>query len=392
MRRDPGLIFANLGCENDWAPSSARRGLSARAMCTAVACATTLRAFALPGDKLWVPGPVEDLVLPQAPGLEEVELIGGRLRGLSFAHVLAWGETEAAQAIRKRARRVPGGLDGPLGEVLWRAPAPGVEAARSANDRRFALECSRSLGCALEGAAVIGTITELRTWLDRELPGRSTGDAWVLKAPYSSSGRERVQGAGQKLPASLEGRIASLLGRFGGLICEPWMDRTADFGVCAILGEESLRALPPHRLEVDSHGAFLGIALRPGAPGDCGLEPLELTELQRVVEGVAIRLRALGYCGPFGIDCWRWRDLSGAVRFHPLGEINARMSFGLVARALAERLEAAGEMAAQSGLFRMRVGDVEAMRRAREASGARVIPLVESRESPEVAAWIELQG
>ena len=44
-------------------------------------------------------------------------------------------------------------------------------------------------------------------------------------------------------------------------------------------------------------------------------------------------LRREGYVGPFGIDAWAYGN-----SFNPLGEINARMTFGLVAWALAERL------------------------------------------------------
>jgi hypothetical protein len=40
--------------------------------------------------------------------------------------------------------------------------------------------------------------------------------------------------------------------------------------------------------------------------------------------------------GPFGIDAWRHRLPDGTLALNPLGEINARMTFGLVAWALEE--------------------------------------------------------
>jgi 1,4-dihydroxy-2-naphthoate octaprenyltransferase len=37
------------------------------------------------------------------------------------------------------------------------------------------------------------------------------------------------------------------------------------------------------------------------------------------------------------VDAWTYRKADGTVVFHPLGEINARMTFGLVAWAGASR-------------------------------------------------------
>ena len=42
--------------------------------------------------------------------------------------------------------------------------------------------------------------------------------------------------------------------------------------------------------------------------------------------------------GIYGIDAYRYRDDAGAVAFQPLCELNARMSFGHVARALVDRI------------------------------------------------------
>jgi hypothetical protein len=54
-------------------------------------------------------------------------------------------------------------------------------------------------------------------------------------------------------------------------------------------------------------------------------------------EAVAAALGREGYVGPFGIDAWRYRRADGALVLNPLGEINARMTFGLVAWTAAGR-------------------------------------------------------
>ncbi|MEM7233786.1 MAG: hypothetical protein AAF517_16540 [Planctomycetota bacterium] len=45
-----------------------------------------------------------------------------------------------------------------------------------------------------------------------------------------------------------------------------------------------------------------------------------------------------GYRGPISIDSWMYLDAGCRARLRTLGEINARLSFGFVARALAELL------------------------------------------------------
>jgi hypothetical protein len=156
--------------------------------------------------------------------------------------------------------------------------------------------------------------------LDRFLP--SSPSAWVVKAPLSASGRSRyIERKGPLLSDPKSRRtVERLFESHGPLLFEPWMERTADFGCSALLTESELKIVGFHRQMVDIKGQFVGIEL-----------PAEVPEMP--VDAVAEALRRAGYVGPFGIDAWSYGDA-----FNPLGEINARMTFGLVAWALAERL------------------------------------------------------
>jgi len=162
-----------------------------------------------------------------------------------------------------------------------------------------------------------------------ELDRLSLPRSWVLKAPLSASGRHRyIEKDGPELPNPKARRtVERLFERHGPLLLEPWMDRIADYGVSALLAHDELRIVGIHGQRVDRKGQFAGIDLQP-----------ELTEEDRdrlleTVEAVAAALKRAGYVGPFGIDAWSYGN-----GFNPLGEINARMTFGLVAWALAERL------------------------------------------------------
>jgi len=50
--------------------------------------------------------------------------------------------------------------------------------------------------------------------------------------------------------------------------------------------------------------------------------------LIRSAEHAAGALSDAGYFGPFGVDAYFWRTGSGALRFNPLGELNARYTMG----------------------------------------------------------------
>src|SRR5262249_6086397 len=155
---------------------------------------------------------------------------------------------------------------------------------------------------------------------------------WVCKARWTSAGRDRARGAGSPT-GELRSRIARMLARFGPLVLEPWLDRVADIGVCGGGAADRARRPPqPPPPPNDASAGFLGIALAPA------VDPALAAPLREVAAAAARRVAVqTGYCGPFAIDAFIYRDGS-AVRLHPLCEINARYSFGWIAHGLARRL------------------------------------------------------
>jgi hypothetical protein len=155
----------------------------------------------------------------------------------------------------------------------------------------------------------------------------------VVKAPLSAAGRSRyIERNGPLLSGAKDRRtVERLFELYGPLLFEPWLDRTADFGCAALLTPTELRVAGFHRQAVDPKGQFAGIDLDAEIP--------ERARMEEALHGVARSLREAGYAGPFGIDAWRYRTPDGKLAFHPLGEINARMTFGLAAWAAAEPAE-----------------------------------------------------
>jgi hypothetical protein len=188
------------------------------------------------------------------------------------------------------------------------------DAAKAVNDRRLALALA-----PVDGARVIDRLAG--DW----------PDAWVAKAPWTAAGRDRVRGRGTPTGETLRA-LDRLLGRSGALVLEPWHDRIVDAGVCARVDRDgTITQQPPHTLLVDARGAFLGIALAEPA-----LAASERAELVAHVDRAGRALAERGYAGPFAVDAYAYTD-HGARKLRPLCEINARYSFGWVARALDQR-------------------------------------------------------
>jgi len=201
-------------------------------------------------------------------------------------------------------------------DTCWAQPD-----AKAVNDRRFA----HGLGFALPGTRVIESVEDL----DGEWP-----EYWVAKAVWTAAGRDRALGEGVPT-GETRSRVRNLVARCGAVVVEPWCLRVQDLGVTSFVGGEPN---PPHTLIVDHRGAFVGIDLR---------EP-KLAEpmWERLYDAVAAADRALaaaGYRGPFTVDAFVYKASDGGAKLHAMCELNARYTFGHVARALAARRLGFGE-------------------------------------------------
>jgi hypothetical protein len=299
-------ILGNLDCEARWAnvalPATVQQRISLYA--------ALLAAFSDERCDIWAPAAVDASRLVAARGWVPPTM-----------HVAPPGpsrpdpsrpDPSRIDTSRADSSRTSGPYD-----LVWADPT-----AREANDRATAFAIAERLGIALPGARLVGSLAELDAAASA-IPG-----PWVAKARWTSAGRDRAQGTGA--PAGeLRARVTALLARFGSLVIEPWLERLVDVGICGTIGPGGVELAAPHGLLTTSRGGFLGIDTAPPA-----LEHAERAELERVAHAAAA---ALPYRGPFTIDAFVYtRD--GERRLHALCEINARHTFGGVARALARRL------------------------------------------------------
>lgn len=166
-----------------------------------------------------------------------------------------------------------------------------------------------------------------------DLPSEGT---WLAKAIFSAAGRERVRFS---RPDEQRTRLERLLARFGALLLEPWVDRVVDLGCAGLVSPTGVEVFPPHRLDSNPAGVFRAAII--DDTGEGVADAPTLTAVRDAAHAAGEALAAAGYRGPFSIDAYLWRDRAGAVHLQRVSEINARLTFGLVARAAAER-EAGG--------------------------------------------------
>jgi hypothetical protein len=252
------------------------------------------------------------------PVRERIALTAALLAALAprdAARIEVWAPA-AVDAAAIRVPRVTMRVGLPARADLWWAqPGP---IARAANDRRLALAVT-----PLSGARTIATVGEL------DAHAAATPGPWVCKAPWTAAGRDRAFGDGPPR-GETRAQLARLLARHGAVVYEPWLARVVDVGTCGRVSDTGAVALAaPHTLLVDGRGRFRGI--------DPALPPLGDAERAAVSADAAragAALAQLGYAGPFTVDAFAYLRGDGTRGVRTICEINARYTFGAVARAL----------------------------------------------------------
>jgi hypothetical protein len=307
-------VVGNLDCEARW-----HGAVLPQRVLTHISAAATLMRFLFEGPiALWTPAPVDRGRLCELPGAAPLELFSGPLPTRA-RH--GWG------AFRDSEGREP-----PAPDRFGISVPVAIATARRVNDRRFAAALASAAGLAPPGATTVTSVEALRHHLRSGGAAASVTDQWICKAPLSAAGRDRVLGRGDTVDGEGERAVQRLLQRFAALTFEPWLARTHDLGVCAIVSPTAIAQRPPHTLLTTPRGGFCGISFAPPP-----LTAAQRAQLEHTVDAVGAALRDAGYLGAFNVDAFLYRDRDDQHHLRPLCEINARLSFGWIAAALADR-------------------------------------------------------
>lgn len=180
-----------------------------------------------------------------------------------------------------------------------------------------------------------------RTWTSPGDPGKGR---WVLKAPFSASGTDRIVGQGP-LDDRHRRWVERVLQRDGEVLWQPWYERLLDLSVHVTAGSSKVDGVT--RFLTSKNGVYRGCVLGSWLGG---LEHETLRALNDRSAGYSLRERMaeagvearrwaeeLGYVGPLSIDLAVVRE-DDAWRVVWL-ETNARNTLGRVGLALGQRLD-----------------------------------------------------
>ncbi len=222
-----------------------------------------------------------------------------------------------------------GKLENPIARLLDELQAPDPGAVQRTADRHFCHRITSASEESLPGAGVAEDLPSARELVSRRLPDGAS--SWVAKSIFSAAGRARAwihPSEGFLGGTPLDSLLAE-----GAVVVEPWLPRIADFGLSAVVMTGRVRVLGIHQQLVDGRGTPREIVLGSDFLSPEGLSKADRDRLLDAAQRVGRSLEAEGYQGVFGVDAWTWQAPDGTARFHPLGEVNPRMTFGLVALA-----------------------------------------------------------
>ncbi len=312
----PRLFFGNFDFEHElanplgWqASAQLQRLLAERAPCWI--------ALADDGDFIWTPQPIADAFWDElsAGGLPRVR-----------------GVVDPSAVLAAGCELVPWGWSRRAMLLAGNTPRPIESSVHAGNSRSWSFELEREFGVELPGSARIERLEDFTDVVSRsasEFSARADEHAWVIKANFGMSARERILGRGSTLTEPQRRWLQRRLTADGVAFFEPWLRVRAEVGVQITVpssgqGVPRLEGLPP--LLTDSQGSYRGSRF-----SFDDTIPIEWQSAVEVCLRAATRLQALGYFGPLGIDAGLYEDSQGRVLVRPLQDINARFTMGRLA-------------------------------------------------------------
>lgn len=248
------------------------------------------------------------------------------------------GSRRATEASDGRTRALlwcptPGALKDVAAAGFEPPGAPPAAVLRTVNDRRFALDLSRSAALVslqerLDSSYPATRAFEAARSFEADFAAREPPLPVRLKRRFGFAGRGQRRCAPGRLATADEAttRWLRVAVEQGGFLLEPEVELELELSLHGLVDDASDGAPLVGRLceqRCDTFGAPLQVL-----PAAAGRVPPLLAECLREAAGeVASALRGAGYFGPFGLDArlFRWR---GQLGVQLIGDLNARFTLG----------------------------------------------------------------
>ncbi|QDT99668.1 hypothetical protein [Gimesia aquarii] len=216
------------------------------------------------------------------------------------------------------------------------ANAPPTAAVQTVNARTFSFQCEQEWDLLLAGSQQLENLEELESAVCALQNHQASQEAsWVVKANFSMSARERIQGQGGQLTDQMRGWARKRFAQGQTLFLEPWVNRKAEAGLqFEIPSQGAPQFVGVALLRSDTHGQYRGSQIT--------VDEQTLEEWQPAIEvgqRVARRAQQAGYFGPLGIDAMCYWDEKGKRQWRPIQDVNARHTMGRLALGFSRFLE-----------------------------------------------------
>ena len=159
---------------------------------------------------------------------------------------------------------------------------------------------------------------------------------YVIKTPFSSSGRGLYWVNDNQLDTRALGWVNSSLKRQGAVSIEPALSRIFDFAAAFYSdGNGNVKHLGLSIFETQSEGRFVGCML--GTQEmllqrlNEYISPEDYMFLAEQISAVLTEVVGHTYCGYLGVDMFIYKTKDGDYAVHPFVELNLRYTIGLIA-------------------------------------------------------------
>lgn len=167
---------------------------------------------------------------------------------------------------------------------------------------------------------------------------------WIVKAPWSSSGKGQLR-LGHPFYPKADEWMGGVLKRQGYLMLERHLDKVADFAMEFQAVGGKVEFMGWSCFETGEHGEYLGNRVAPQEVLEVELRGFLDSRWLLALKSClppALQEAFPGYEGYLGVDMLVYRGEGGEMRLHPCVEINLRCNMGILALRLQERYLAPG--------------------------------------------------
>lgn len=277
-----------------------------------------------------------DLILAPEDLREDAEMLAGRfgingtvcqdtaaIKGIEKAVPWGWSHDAKRQFLKA----------GISEEIL--PPDKAVDRMRELSHRRMSVEIIKTLGQDYP-IAIETTDPDHVVELERHSPG------CFIKSPWSGSGRG-VFCARSLSEGALRRRAEGIIHRQVSVMVERGLDKVMDFAALFHCDGKGVRYGGLSVFATEARGMYSGnlVAPQPILWEEIGkhVDTERLRELIREEERILGTLIGNDYSGWMGVDMMIYRDNDGQKKIMPCVELNLRMTMGVVALKIADRLK-----------------------------------------------------